>query len=176
MNSLGLVTGRKGQIGFMTAYKLNGIFDLRSTAKSLPEGVVVCDPELIAGPEHVEGIVNQAAEYWDRNEALAKNRSIDLLMRVTCKKQIADAVSASGISRTGAIAVFGYVGNESHIEKSEEIIRTFAKDLEAKDELLSLSQKRQKYLKEFHKLPRWLNEDQLLIALKEKSALLVFAK
>ena len=171
-----LVARSKGQLGFMTAYKLNGIFDLRATAKSLPEGVVACDIALIAGPEHVEGVLNQAAEYWDRNETLAKNRSIDLLMRITCEKQIIEAVSASGLSRTGAVAIFGYVGNESHIEKSEEIIRTFARDSEAKDELLSLGQERQNHLKEFHKLPVWLNRDQLLIALKEKSVLLIFAK
>jgi tRNA threonylcarbamoyladenosine modification (KEOPS) complex Cgi121 subunit len=160
----------------MTAYKLNGIFDLRSTARSLPEGVVVCDIEIIAGPEHIEGVLKQAAEYWDRNETLAKNRSIDLLMRITCKKQIIEAVSASGLSRTGAVAIFGYVGDESHIEKSEESIRTLAKDSEEKEELLSPGQERQNHLKEFHKLPGWLSKDQLLIALKEKSVLLIFAK
>ena len=93
---------------------------------------MACDIEIIAGPEHIEGVLNQAAEYWDRNETLAKNRSIDLLMRITCKKQIIEAVSASGLSRTGAVAIFGYVGNESHIEKSEEIIRTLVEGFRRK--------------------------------------------
>jgi hypothetical protein len=97
-------------------------------------------------------------------------------MRITCKKQIIEAVSASGLSRTGAVAIFGYVGDESHIEKSEESIRTLAKDSEEKEELLSPGQERQNHLKEFHKLPGWLSKDQLLIALKEKSVLLIFAK
>jgi tRNA threonylcarbamoyladenosine modification (KEOPS) complex Cgi121 subunit len=166
----------KGKKGFMTVYKLNDVFDLRKTAKNLPEGVVACLPKLIAGPDHIEAILIQAAEYWSRNETLAKNRSIDLLMRITCRRQIAEAVSASGISSTSEVAIFGCIDRESQAEESEQVIRSMDANLETRDDLLSVSKAKLDFLKEFQGLPEWFNEVQLLTALKEKSVLLVFDK
>jgi tRNA threonylcarbamoyladenosine modification (KEOPS) complex Cgi121 subunit len=162
--------------GFEMAYELCGTFDVRSASKMLPEGIVVCNPKLAAGKDHLRGILSQAKEYWQRNETLARNKSIELLMRITCQRQIADAVAASGISQTDAVAIFGFVKNESEINSAVDIIKSVAKDMKRNDNLLSLDNKKQKYLTTFHKLPRWISKDQLLVALKEKSVLLTLNK
>ena len=127
--------------GFSMAYQLHGTFDIRSASKRLPEAVTICNPKLVAGQYHVLGILSQAKEYWLRSETLARNKSIDLLMRITCQKQIADAVIASGISKTDAVAIFGFVKNESQINSIIEIIKSVAKDMKRGDDLLSLGQR-----------------------------------
>jgi tRNA threonylcarbamoyladenosine modification (KEOPS) complex Cgi121 subunit len=170
------VTGINGEIGFMMGFRLNEAIDLQSVATRFPEGIVLCNPDLVAGTDHIMGVLNQAKEYWQRDESLARNRSIDLLMRITCKKQIAEAVASSRISKTNFVAIFGFAKTRTQIEKSEEIIRSIAKSSERDDEILSMNKKKLEYLKEFHKLPKWFDEAQLLIALNEKSVLLAFAK
>lgn len=164
------------KIEFMMSFKLNEQVDLHSTAKSCPEGIVLCSPVLIAGSGHIEGILSQAKEYWTRGEALARNKSIDLLMRITCKKQILEAVDSSGLSNAESVAIFGYADGKGQIEKSIEAIRLLANGLERCDELLGMSEKKGAYLRKFHTLPKWMNDDQVVVALKEKSALLVFVK
>ncbi|HVB11579.1 MAG TPA: KEOPS complex subunit Cgi121 [Nitrososphaerales archaeon] len=162
--------------GFQMAYQMEGTFDVRSASKKLLEGVIICSPKLIAGQDHIDAILSQAKEYWLRNETLARNKSIDLLMRITCQRQISDALVASGISNADALAIFGLVKTESEIKDAVEIIRSVAKDMKRSDNLLSLDNEKQKFLQKFHKLPRWLSKDQLVVALKEKSVLLVLSK
>ena len=122
----------------------------------------------------------QTIRLWAGTPPEAKGDTCDdipaLLMRITCQKQIADAVIASGISKTDAVAIFGFVKNESQINSIIEIIRSVAKDMKRGDDLLSLDREKQNYLETFHKLPRWLSKDHLLVALKEKSVLLALAK
>ncbi|MHB1867562.1 MAG: KEOPS complex subunit Cgi121 [Nitrososphaerales archaeon] len=161
---------------FQMAYQMDGTFDVRSASKRLPEGVIICTPKLIAGQDHIDGILSQAKEYWLRGETLARNKSIDLLMRITCQRQISDAVIASGISNADALAIFGIVKTESEIKEGVEIIRSVAKDMIRSDDLLSLDNEKQKFLQKFHTLPSWLSKDQLVVALKEKSVLLVLSK
>jgi len=169
-------TTQRDTFGFQMAYQLGGSFDVRSASKRLPESVIICSPIFVAGPDHIDGILSQAKEYWQRSETLARNKSIDLLMRITCQRQIADALTASGISNTDALAIFGLVKTETEIKDAVDIIRSVAKDMKRNDKLLSLDNEKQKFLQKFHTLPRWLSKDQLVVALKEKSVLLVLSK
>ncbi len=156
------------------AFDLGGTFDLQPTAKRLPEGVVVCCAKIVAGPQHMDAILNQAREYWKRGEFLARNRSIDLLMRITCQRQISEAVSASEIDKAREIALFGLVTHESQIRKSTEIIEAVSRHLVRDDDMMMLDRNKLEYLRKFHKLPTWFSETQLVTALKERSVLLIF--
>lgn len=163
-------------VGFSAAYDLGGVQNLSSVAKELPEGTAICQPRMIAGFEHLQGILQQAREHWHRGQLLARNRSIDLLMRITCKRQISEAIVASGIERCDTIAIFGLVDSEAHAEQAMRIMESRVGSVQRRDELLLLTKDKEKYLKSLHKLPSTLSRDQLLSVLRENSALLIFSK
>ena len=168
--------GFGNSISFATAFKIRTVVDFTPITRELPEGVTICRPTIIAGFDHIEGILQQANQLWNRGQVLARNKSIDLLMRVTCKRQISDAIIASGITKTDSIAMFGIVDSESKIDESVRVINERFAPLGKNDDLLLLTNVKEKYLKKFHRLPTWLSRSQLLSVLKEYSALLVFSK
>lgn len=161
---------------FLSAFELGSFHDLRTVAKQLPEGVVICSPNLVAGEEHIMGILNQAETSWTQNISLARNRSIELLMRITCRNQISEAVIISGLTRIKDIAMFGLVNDINAENSARKIIEEYSGHLNRNDDLLLLNKKKELYLKRLHKLPGDFTAIQLLVALKEKSVLLVFAK
>ena len=166
------VPGRR----FLSAFELGSVHDLRTVAKQLPVGVVICSPKLVAGVEHIVVFLNQAVASWTQNIHLARNRSIDLLMRITCRNQISDAVIISGLARTKNIAMFGLVNDTNDEDRARRTIEECSGHLNRNDDLLLLNKKKELYLKRLHKLPSDFDAIQLLAALKEKSVLLVFAK
>ena len=176
INWIHRVSNDSNWICFAGAFELSKALDLNPVTKELPEGVIICQPILIAGLEHLDGILLQASQHWKRGQFLARNKSIDLLMRVTCKRQISDAIAASGIKKTDNLAIFGLVDSEAVIENSMNVLKSHVGVLKVRDELLALSKSKEKYLKSFHRLPSWLSRDQLVSALKENSALLVLSK
>jgi len=171
-----LLEGPNNEVGFAIAYRLKAHVDLREIAKQFPEGVVICSPNLIAGMTHVLDILTQAMEYWRRKEALARSKSMDLLMRITCRAQISEAVASSGISSTNSLALFGIAGNKTEFEKSVKIVESLGTAAEREDKLLAMNKEKSLFLRKFHNLPKLLGEDQVVVALKERSVLLIFAK
>lgn len=162
---------------FAAAFTIGGKkLDLSSFAKTLPEGVVICDPALIAGLEHVEEILLQTREYWRRNERIAKNGSIEILMRLTGESQISEALKASGIKEAKSAAILGLVSSK---QQAEEIIQRFSSTFErviSNPRLLELNQEKSRRLKKFHGLPDRLSDEQLQVALEEKSVFLIFSR
>ena len=94
---------------FAAAYSLDDFQNLTPLTSSLPDGVVLCDSEIVAGIDHVEQILFQASDYWQRKGKIARKKSIDLLMRITCQRQINDAIILSKISKTKSVVIFGIV-------------------------------------------------------------------
>ncbi|MCL4519120.1 MAG: hypothetical protein M1587_07985 [Thaumarchaeota archaeon] len=170
-----LRVGDTEMIGFAAGYGLREESDLTGFARNLPEGVTICSPLLVAGISHIEGILKQAAEYWNRKIQLARNKSIDLLMRISCRRQISEAVELSGLRKTSSLVAFGIVPTTKDVE-------SLLKELSAKlgaersDSLIDLNQEKIKFLREVHSLPEWMNEDQISPILLERSVLLVFSK
>lgn len=162
--------------GFVMAFEFENTFDLSGVAKGLPDGIAISSPKLVAGVAHVNEILIQAKECWHRNQQLARSKSIDLLMRITCKGQISEAIASSGITNANSIVIFGFAKDKSQIQTAVELISTVAGVTRRSDHLLEMSREKSKFLREFHKLPKWFNDNQILVALKEKSVLLVFAK
>ncbi|MDG6907338.1 MAG: hypothetical protein JRN20_16315 [Nitrososphaerota archaeon] len=156
------------------AFRLNEFLDLQSTAKKFSDGMVICRPILVAGADHIKETLMQANEYWVRNEELARSRSMDLLMRITCKEQISQAVASSGITSADSIVLFGVTKDESEIQRAVDLILEAAVNAERDDGLLEMNRQKFLFLKKFHALPKWLNVDQVFVALKEKSVLLIF--
>jgi tRNA threonylcarbamoyladenosine modification (KEOPS) complex Cgi121 subunit len=160
---------------FGTAFSLDMYQDLTSLTRRIPDGVVVCDSRMIGGIEHLEHVLFQANDYWLRNAELARKKSIDLLMRITCQRQINDAIDLSKISRTDSFALFGMVKSIATLEKLLQEVTTFSPRAKRNNALLELDREKVDFLKKVHKLPKALGKDRVLVALKEKSALLVFS-
>ena len=173
---MAVASGDANLVGFATGIKIGSESYLSNTAKSLPEGVTLCVPLLIAGLPHVEGVLKQAAEYWNKRLQLARNRSIDLLMRVTCQRQIADAVQLSGLAKTSAVVVFGLVDPAFNVEGLvEDLLAKFGGAVE-EEKLLLLDDDKVRYLKKVHSLPEWMRTDQIVPILLERAVLLAFSK
>jgi tRNA threonylcarbamoyladenosine modification (KEOPS) complex Cgi121 subunit len=149
---------------------------LSSIAREFPEGIVLCDPGLIAGTDHVEAVLLQTTEYWKRNERLVRNGSLEILMRITCKRQISEAIAASKLVETDAVAILGLVSSAKEIKKSFAQLSALCKNLTLDNSLLILTREKSMKLKQFHGLPTSLSLVKLQTALREKSLLLNFSK
>jgi tRNA threonylcarbamoyladenosine modification (KEOPS) complex Cgi121 subunit len=161
---------------FLQAFELKRSRDLSTIVKTVPEGVVICSSELIAGQEHAEAVMNQAERAWAEGLKLARNGSIDLLMRITCRRQIQDAVVLSGLTKARNIAIFGLANSREDVQNTLNLIQDFAGPMKRSDDLLSLDEEKEVYLRKIHDIPKTLRSDQLVTVLKEKSVLLVFDK
>jgi tRNA threonylcarbamoyladenosine modification (KEOPS) complex Cgi121 subunit len=162
-------------MGFAAAFSWDDYQDLTSLTRSLPEGVVVCDSGIVAGVEHLEQILFQANDFWLRNGVIARKKSIDLLMRITCQRQINDAIALSKISETRSVVIFGIVKSLSVAEDSLLLLTSRYPAAKRNDALIELDREKVKSLRELHNLPKSFGGDQVRVALKEKSALLVFS-
>lgn len=163
----------EGCLGFAVGYDLPKTTDLSQLAKRLPLSVVLCTPRIIAGNQHVYSVLSQAQESTKRGTLLARNRSIDLLMRITCRSQISEAIDMSEISMADKLSIFGFLRDESEMDAMDRRLRGAAGEIVRNDRLLLLTKDKAKFLKRLHKLPARLNDDQLLVALSERSALLI---
>ncbi len=161
---------------FATAFRLSGKTDLTSFAKTLPEGVVLCDPGIVAGIDHVEAILLQTREYWKRNERLVRNGSIEILMRLSSRGQISEAVEASGIKSANSVALLGLVTTvlevQNVIDRFLSVFGSVVQDMN----LLRLDRQKASKLKKYHGLPSSLSKEDLQVALEERSVLLMFSK
>lgn len=161
------------RLGFMMAFELARITDMRKIVEQIPESVVICTSNIIAGPEHVSAVLSQVQESSKRGKSLARNRSIDILMRITCRKQISEAIALSDVAKLDRLAVFGLVPKQSIVNDVQRILANEAGRIKREDDLLLLTKDKAAYLKKLHGLSESLTDDQLLVALREKSALLI---
>jgi tRNA threonylcarbamoyladenosine modification (KEOPS) complex Cgi121 subunit len=163
-------------ICFATAFKLEERKDLTSYAKTLPEGVVLCDTGIIAGINHVEAILLQTREYWKRNEKLVRNGSIEILMRLSGRNQISEAVKDSKIQSSKSVALLGLLPEKAEIEKIVADFQSKFKTTSQNLKFLELDREKARRLKKLHRLPVSLSERELQVALQELSVLLIFSK
>ncbi len=159
-------------LAFRRAYRLPKTSDLRNLATRLPQGSVVCSPSFIAGKSHLDSILELSAEYWVRGMFLARNKSIDLLMRLICQSQISKALEASGIDSCNNIALFGLVRDSADIVNSEKLLNELGGMRD--DSLMDLNMNKIRFLLQFHLLPNWVEKEKIPQLLLEKSAILVF--
>jgi tRNA threonylcarbamoyladenosine modification (KEOPS) complex Cgi121 subunit len=165
----------ENQMCFATAYSLNDFQDFTPLTGSLPDGIVLCDSGIVAGVDHIEQVLFQASDYWQRKGKIARKKSIDLLMRITCQRQINDAIVLSKISKTRSVVIFGIVKSPPIAENTLHLLESQYPLAKRNDDLIELDKEKIKSLKELQHLPKSLSGDQLRVALKEKSALLVFS-
>ena len=161
-------------VGFAYAYRFDEGVNVPNIAKSLAEGVVACSPMYIAGTEHIRRVLDHAAEYWVRKMFIARNRSIDLLMRVTCQSQISKALMASKGTNLKELAIFGLSQNQKDMEKVAIAMEKAGGVRE--DSLLELSSGKEAFLRKLHGIPSRCPRTQIVDLLGEKSVLLIFAK
>jgi tRNA threonylcarbamoyladenosine modification (KEOPS) complex Cgi121 subunit len=167
-------SGSNTVYGFGRAYEFPGKRDLRKITNQLPEGIVICSPSMIAGEDHLLSVLIQSAEYWNRRIFLAKNKSIDLLMRITCQNQISKAIEASGLESCDDVCLFGLARQPTDIFESERKIEELGG--RRMDKLLDFDPKKERFLRQFHMLPSRIDRNRIPQLLQEKSAMLVFPK
>jgi|SRR5579872_32468 len=160
---------------FAAGFSLSGKSDLTPLTRTLPDGVVICDSRVIGGIEHLEQVLFQATEYWLRGGEIARKKSIDLLMRITCQRQINDAIDISKINATDSFAIFGIVKSTAEIEEILQLVTARYPSAKRKDSLLAVDRAKLNFLRKLHRLPKSATKDQIIVAIKEKSALLVFS-
>lgn len=160
---------------FATVFRFEDYLDFTMTAKKLPEGAVLCNPRLVAGLEHLESVLFQTREYWKRGERLARNGSIEILMRISCRSQISEAVQASGLKRANKIALFGLSSSLSQVRKLYEEFRSEFPQAIPSLNLFALKKEKSVWLKKYHELPNSLSDKELQVALQERSVLLIFS-
>jgi tRNA threonylcarbamoyladenosine modification (KEOPS) complex Cgi121 subunit len=161
-------------LGFGAAFKLEKKSDLSAVAKKMPERVAICNPILIAGFSHLEGVLRQASVSWNHRIELARNTSIDLLMRISGRRQIAEAIALSSLDKADRFAVFGMLDSEERISELFDMIGRLPGVMSRDDRLLLMDQTKRKRLLSIHSLPKWLGEDQLVTILREESVILPF--
>ncbi len=164
------------QFVFLRGYHVESKIDLRPVTKRFKEGIVLCSADLVAGPMHVRRISVQAWEYWRRGYNLARNKSIDLLMRVTCQSQIASATRLSNLIGPGRVVLFGIVQNKEDAEEAEEILIKFEGGIRRDDAVSRLTREKASKLRNLHKIPFSCTKEMLINLLQEKSILLSFEK
>ncbi len=166
-----------GWYGFCRAYNLPSELNLRSISKELKEGTVICDPQVIAGKEHVYEILAQALEYWNRGLIVARNRSIDLLLRITGQTQIAEAIRLSKIEKNSNVVFFGLVQNKGEaIECLELFERLLGPGLVRNDSLIQLDRRKELVLKKMHNIPSAFPRQKIPALLQERAILLSFER
>ncbi len=159
--------------GFAQAYKSETALDFIPLVRKLPEKIVLCSPNLIAGKEHVRRDLFQAAMYWGRGISLARNKSLDLLMRISCQSQIEKAIELSGISETDRIAIFGLAASPRVFEASVSLLENYDSAIKRDDSFLELNFKKARFLRKLHNFPPSCSYEQLLVYLRERSVLLI---
>jgi tRNA threonylcarbamoyladenosine modification (KEOPS) complex Cgi121 subunit len=169
--------GRPALVSFASGFSFKGEGrDLRVLATRLEPGAAICQSRFVAGGPHVRAILYQASESWRRGLRLAKNPSIDLLLRVTCQSQISRALEASGLEDSKSVALFGLLDSKDGVERCRSILLEEEGGAVRDDSLLDLTPAKEVFLRRFHGVPPRFNSVQLVSLLEERSALLVLSK
>jgi tRNA threonylcarbamoyladenosine modification (KEOPS) complex Cgi121 subunit len=162
------------QIGFLRAYKFVQVKNLKDTASKLTEGIALCSPKLLGGKDHAKLVLIQALEYWKRNQSLARNRSLDLLMRISCTSQIESAIDMSSLDVAKKVAVIGLAENAEIIEEVERALKDMGGLRD--DRLFALGKSKELFLRKIHKIPDIVKSDHVADWLAEKSILLALER
>lgn len=155
-------------------HELPIIKDLKPFAESLPRGFAIASSNFAAGVGHLEQILIQTAESWSRGLYLARNKSLDLLMRLTCQSQIERAIQTSGLESSKTIVLFGLSREQREISYAQACLAEAG--AVRRDELLELDPGKISFLRKFHSLPHSVHSKDIPSLLVAKAALLVFMK
>ena len=165
------------RIGFAVAWKLSAKRNLSSVTNKLPENVTIFSTKISAGQAHLKGVLVQASESSKRGLTLARNSSIDLLMRLTCQSQIKDAMRISGISSIQKIGAFGFALDDEDLGlRIQRVEAVLGRALEREDSLLEMNLAKRKFLRKLHSIPQSFPDSRIADFLLEKSSLLCFSK
>ena len=105
-----------------------------------------------------------------------KNRSIDLLMRLLARNRLPKQFQHQEFPERRSRSFRLTLAMNRKLKNRKKSLEHWQRVWKQEMNCFHLAKRDRNILKEFHKLPEWLNKDQLLIALKEKSVLLVFSK
>jgi tRNA threonylcarbamoyladenosine modification (KEOPS) complex Cgi121 subunit len=164
-------------VGFTAAWGLSSVGSFTKATKLLPEGAVLFSPSLVAGLIHLQGVLVQAGHSWFRGTQLARNRSIDLLMRLTIRHQISEAVELSCIENTRRIAIAGLADDEQAAMSITKLFESrIVSPSQRRDSLLDMTLAKANFIRKLHSIPSRCRDSQIPSFLLESSALLALSK
>lgn len=139
-------------------------------AELLPETTIACDSYLLAGVEHIRLVILQAITSWEQGMLLARNKSLDLLMRFTAKQQISEAIKASNLQDTRQVFLGGVAASEEEAcERYNTFRSSIPQNATREDSLFDLTDEKKVSIVKLHQLK---NDHMLLLKLQELSALI----
>ncbi|MHB8699799.1 MAG: hypothetical protein ACYC7D_02125 [Nitrososphaerales archaeon] len=159
--------------GFAAGLKFDSQRDFSKVTSFLSEGTILCHSQLCAGLPHIKRIFLQALTSWENGIELARNKSLDLLARVTLRPQISEAIKVSQISRTNTLAFLGIAKDASEASSSYNRFLDLIGDKVIRDDsLLNLNISKIEYLTGLHGLDSPANAFSIESQLVEMSSLL----
>lgn len=153
----------------VSSYQDNNIDDVSSFLKKIDEiisekeGSIIqlVDSDYICGKSHLNQAISQAIKAFDEKQNFAKDKGLEICVRLSAQKQISEALKLFGIKKQGNITAIYINTTENQVKDVEKLLS------ERNDELLE--QYDSEKIVERYNLD---NEENLVDNINEKIALL----
>lgn len=111
----------------------------------------ILDPTLIISERHLQIAIYHTLKSFEQKRNIARDKTTELLLRISGKNQISDAIRLYGVKPSTSIILI--VAFSDHIRNNKEVIERFLKSIQISDEeeinikfpLLSIKELSQKY-------------------------------
>lgn len=112
------------------SYQDNIIDDVSSFLKKIDEiisqkeGSIIqlIDSDYICGKDHLNQAISQAIKAFDEKQNFAKDKGLEICVRLSAQKQISEALKLFGIKKQGNITAIYINTTENQVKDVEEIL------------------------------------------------------
>ncbi len=84
--------------------------------------IQLLDTDYICGKRHLNQAISQAFKSFEENQNFAKDKGLEICVRLSAQKQISEALKLLGIKEKGNITVVYINTSEEQIEKTENLL------------------------------------------------------
>jgi tRNA threonylcarbamoyladenosine modification (KEOPS) complex Cgi121 subunit len=124
----------------------------------------------VYGEEHVRGVLKIVFEADKRRVMLTNRRETELLVRLACTNQIAEAIRRAGLKKDEAGCFIAFSQDSESIHQFERQIRS---EFDLNDFVLKPSEDKKIRLASMLSLTTKLDDSEFLLYLLEKAAILI---
>ncbi|MDQ3909648.1 MAG: hypothetical protein M3232_04510 [Thermoproteota archaeon] len=124
----------------------------------------------VYGEEHVRGVLKIVFEADKRRVMLTNRRETELLVRLACTNQIAEAIRRAGLKKDAAGCFIAFSQDSESIHQFERQIRS---EFDLNDFVLKPSEDKKIRLASMLSLTTKLDDSEFLLYLLEKAAILI---
>lgn len=129
--------------------EIHNVTEFMEKLRSINKNVAVqaVNSDLIAGTEHVLGILQQSMEARKRNILLSKRIEVDILLRLACTDQIERALDRIGLREGKNNVLVIAIGKLNHLMTLRKYLTT---NYSINDSVLTPSKRKIKIISEIH--------------------------